>query len=372
MPGIVYEGVVTLRETRESAVVATHPHVSPTIVAEAAHHISAEAFAPIGVGDEAFAHRREVVHAAIERAKPEAALAVAQDGIDELILQRLRSAPVNAHLVPRPGERVEGHHTLVATDEQAIGGRLQERVDVGGCTRERGSEHLLHPAIGREAQQSVFPCAYPQAAVGRLKHPMPPAVGISHPKTYGPKLIPGLVEPAQGGRTPCREGPHLIVGVDKHLSHISLQPTERKPLAPPVGSIVAEHTLPHRRHPHVAVAVFGKGVDLSRQLARDVGRETFGGLVEKEGPMPRTHEQPTLDDMERRDKLVGSQGGDAVVLHDVAVVAAEPVVGAKPNEAVLILHDIAHSIGAQAVFHGDVAHFSTTIESGKEKCPYHG
>ena len=71
--------------------------------------------------------------------------------------------------------------------------------------------------------------------------------------------------------------------------------------------------------------------------------------------MRGAHQEVLAQGHHRADKLVGAQLPVVIGQYAVAVVAAQPVVGTHPDEAVLVLRDAAHRVGGQTVEHRDVA-----------------
>ena len=98
--------------------------------------------------------------------------------------------------------------------------------------------------------------------------------------------------------------------------------------------------------------------------------EPFEGLpleVDKEHALGRTHIQPLVDGQQGRYILVDAQLVGAQGQHSAAVVTAKAIVGAEPDVAVLVLHNIAHCIGSQPVVHGDKTVAVVILRSGSEE-----
>ena len=83
--------------------------------------------------------------------------------------------------------------------------------------------------------------------------------------------------------------------------------------------------------------------------------ERLGLEVEEIGTLRRAHIEAVVGRGEAGDVLVDTIGNDAERLESNTIVAAEAVVGAHPDEAIAILHDVAHRVGEQSVLHGDVS-----------------
>ena len=165
LAGIAYKSVA--HQAVESAVVGGHPYVVTGIFAEAAHDVAAQRARHAGVakGEKAVGHGREIVHAAVERAPPDASLGIAHDGIDKLFLGRGFAVAGQSLQLPLPIAGVANHNTLFATDEQSVGRLLEQRVDVGAYPCERRVENLAQTAVGGELPESLVPGSDVETAV---------------------------------------------------------------------------------------------------------------------------------------------------------------------------------------------------------------
>ena len=100
--------------------------------------------------------------------------------------------------------------------------------------------------------------------------------------------------------------------------------------------------------------LFGKGVDEAVERTVELV-EASRAHVKEEGAVRGSHKEVPVIGHHCAHILVGAQLPVVIGQHVVAVVAAQPIVGTHPDEAILVLRDAADGIGGQAVEHADVA-----------------
>ena len=201
-------------------------------------------------------------------------------------------------------------------------------------------------------QQSVLPGAYPDAAVTGLQHPQAATVAFVT-DADGLKPVVQAVQPLDSRTAPVGDGPYLVDIVDHHLSRPVEVCLQRIRLGQARLDSIVPHAVLHGRYPETTLLVQcqtgHRRVDLHRQTG-----ELLVGLCQAEHAFLRSSVDGILTGQQGRDILVHAQLRDAVGLHLTAVIAAEPVVGAKPDEAVWILYDVTNGVGCQTVVHGQV------------------
>ena len=82
----------------------------------------------------------------------------------------------------------------------------------------------------------------------------------------------------------------------------------------------------------------------------------FGFKVKEEGTLGSTHQQPFITGFQRTYILVELHLRVIEILHMITIIPAETVIGTKPDESILILHDISHGIARQSRVHRDGTH----------------
>ena len=119
--------------------------------------------------------------------------------------------------------------------------------------------------------------------------------------------------------------------------------------------VVSEESLTQGRNPHV-VAVIDREIrdDGSYLIAQPLKLLCF--KIEEEGTFGSTHQQSLVAGFQRTYILVELHLRVIEILHMIAIIPAETVIGTKPDESILILHDASHGIARQSRVHRDGTH----------------
>ena len=271
---------------------------------------------------------------------------VAGDGIDETVALRLllpQSAPL-----PRVG--VEAYQSVIAAYANSVVRSFKQRVDMGGHTIR---EHLLQLSVTLYEYQSLFPRAQPQPSVTGLQHAQG-IVGDGGTESRLLELVVQTVQTADGMGAPVADSPYLIGIVHIHLRYEAFG----------LGGVVVVRLLIIKgvmpdalfgsRYPQVAVFVYRQvghcGVDVHGQAFK-----ALGVVLQQEGSFVCSGIDAVFSGQQCGNILVAVILGNAIGVYFDTVVAAETIVGAEPQVAIFVLHDITYGIRRQSVFHADMS-----------------
>ena len=119
--------------------------------------------------------------------------------------------------------------------------------------------------------------------------------------------------------------------------------------------IVSEESLSQGRNPHISISINRKiRDDGSNLIAQPLKLLRFN--IKEEGTLGSTHQQPFIAGFQRTHILVELHLRVIEILHLIAIIPTETVIGTKPDESILILHDISHGIARQSRVHRDGTH----------------
>ena len=151
------------------------------------------------------------------------------------------------------------------------------------------------------------------------------------------------------------ECPHLVVDIHQGSHHFALASPDLVMTAFVGSDVVSEESLSQGRNPHIVVVI-------NREI-RDDGSNLIAQLlkllrfkIEEEGTLGCTHQQSLVAGFQCTYILVELHLRVIEILHMIAIIPAETVIGTKPDESILILHDASHGIARQSRVHRDGTH----------------
>ena len=151
------------------------------------------------------------------------------------------------------------------------------------------------------------------------------------------------------------ECPHLVVDIHQGNHHFAFTSPDLVMTAFVGCKVVSEESLPQGRNPHI-VAVIDREIrdDGSNLITQPLKLLRF--KIEEEGTLGSSHQQPLIAGFQRAYILIELHLRVIDSLHLIAIIPAETVIGTKPDESILILHDASHGIARQSRVHRDGTH----------------
>ena len=119
--------------------------------------------------------------------------------------------------------------------------------------------------------------------------------------------------------------------------------------------IVSEESLSKSRSPHISISINRKRSNGGSYLiAQPLKLLRFN--IEEEGTLGSSHQQSLVAGFQRTYILVELHLRVIEILYLIAIIPTEAVIGTKPDESILILHDVSHGIARQSRVHRDGTH----------------
>ena len=256
------EVVASHVEAAQTAVVGGYPHLARRLT-EAADDTAAEQLPVGGEGGEALAHGREIGHAPVEGAHPQATLAVACHGVDEALgggrIVAARDDGGGA------GLKVIVDESLLTTEIDMVGDTAVDVAYVKVQTVDHGWDELRHTAVAVQLQQALRPRGEQHGAFRSLCHAHDVNVFFKTVNRHHVEGLAGLVEMIDAAMG-LGDGPYLIGVVGKHIVQDAVGLVDGIVRGMSGGRMVAEDALAPGGHPYVAVGINGKGVDKAVEL----------------------------------------------------------------------------------------------------------
>ena len=152
-----------------------------------------------------------------------------------------------------------------------------------------------------------------------------------------------------------REHPYLVIGINQHTLHYTLNILHRILVQFVSSPIVSEHPLSVGRNPHILIAVKREIKNRSRNLIAQF-LEPVGFITEQIGSIIATYEESFFTSGQGTYILVYSRKGIIIGFDIITVKAAQSVVCTKPHVSLRTLNHATHGITRQTILHRDRAH----------------
>ena len=152
-----------------------------------------------------------------------------------------------------------------------------------------------------------------------------------------------------------REHPYLVIGINQHTLHYTLNILHRILVQFVSSPIVSEHPLSVGRNPHIQIAVKREIKNRSRNLIAQF-LEPVGFITEQIGSIIATYEESFFTSGQGTYILVYSRKGIIIGFDIITVKAAQSVVCTKPHVSLRTLNHATHGITRQTILHRDRAH----------------